>query len=81
MTEEGSCPPEFVPATRAGATEDMAGTILHLCSRAGAYCNGNVVITGMMSPILVSWYIQVILTEIFTLQMEGGFLLYQLHTK
>ncbi|GAA5905578.1 hypothetical protein JCM5296_003108 [Sporobolomyces johnsonii] len=29
-----------VPADRAGSDEDMAGTILYLCSRAGQYTNG-----------------------------------------
>ncbi|CEQ41858.1 SPOSA6832_03594 [Sporobolomyces salmonicolor] len=29
-----------VPANRAGTDEDMAGTILYLCSRAGQYTNG-----------------------------------------
>lgn len=32
----------FIPAKRFGADEDMAGTILYLASRAGAYCNGMV---------------------------------------
>ena len=38
-------PPEKIPAGRAGTEEDMAGCILYLTSRAGAYCNGNVVVT------------------------------------
>lgn len=34
-----------IPAERIGTEEDMAGTILYMCSLAGGYCNGNVVIT------------------------------------
>ena len=34
-----------IPAERPGTPEDMAGTILFLASRAGAYCDGTVVIT------------------------------------
>jgi len=41
--------PEFsqsiIPLQRAGTIEDMAGAILFLTSRAGAYLNGNVVVT------------------------------------
>ncbi|KAM0801245.1 hypothetical protein BDR22DRAFT_804941 [Usnea florida] len=33
-----------IPAERVGTEEDMGGTILYLTSRAGAYCNGNVMI-------------------------------------
>ncbi|KAI9764253.1 MAG: hypothetical protein M1835_007608 [Candelina submexicana] len=36
---------ETIPAERLGTEEDMAGTILYLTSKAGAYCNGNVLIT------------------------------------
>ena len=32
--------PRFIPARRFGGDEEMAGTILYLASRAGAYCNG-----------------------------------------
>ena len=35
---------DFIPAERVGTDEDMAGTILYLTSRAGAYCSGNVVV-------------------------------------
>jgi NAD(P)-dependent dehydrogenase (short-subunit alcohol dehydrogenase family) len=41
----GVFPKTFVPAERTGTIEDMAGTILYLTSRAGAYLNGNVVVT------------------------------------
>jgi NAD(P)-dependent dehydrogenase (short-subunit alcohol dehydrogenase family) len=42
---EGTFPKKLVPATRTGDEQDMAGVILWLCSRAGAYINGNVVVT------------------------------------
>ena len=42
---DGVFPKERIPAERAGTEEDMAGTILYMTSRAGAYCNGNVVVT------------------------------------
>jgi NAD(P)-dependent dehydrogenase (short-subunit alcohol dehydrogenase family) len=32
--------PAFIPARRFGSEEEMAGSILYLASRAGAYCNG-----------------------------------------
>jgi NAD(P)-dependent dehydrogenase (short-subunit alcohol dehydrogenase family) len=43
--EEGKFDRNLVPATRSGHEEDIAGVILWLCSKAGAYINGNVVIT------------------------------------
>jgi len=42
---EGTISPELVPATRSGGEEDMAGVILWLCSKAGSYVNGNIVVT------------------------------------
>lgn len=42
---EGTFPKDYVPATRTGDEEDMAGAILYLCSRAGAYVNGNILVT------------------------------------
>ncbi|KIW86033.1 hypothetical protein Z517_01427 [Fonsecaea pedrosoi CBS 271.37] len=42
---EGAFNREVVPATRTGDEQDMAGVILWLCSRAGAYINGCVVVT------------------------------------
>lgn len=44
-TTEGAFPPDQIPAERAGMPEDIMGPILYLASRAGAYCNGNCVIT------------------------------------
>lgn len=41
----GVFPKEKIPAERVGTQEDMAGCILYLTSRAGAYCNGSVVLT------------------------------------
>jgi NAD(P)-dependent dehydrogenase (short-subunit alcohol dehydrogenase family) len=42
---EGTFSKDVVPATRTGDEQDMAGVILWLCSRAGAYINGCVVVT------------------------------------
>ena len=42
---EGSIEWDKIPATRVGGEEDMAGVILWLCSKAGAYINGNIVVT------------------------------------
>ncbi|KZF21030.1 NAD(P)-binding protein [Xylona heveae TC161] len=38
-------PRSAFPAQRSGYEEDMAGVVLFLTSRAGAYCNGNVLVT------------------------------------
>lgn len=38
-------PKSVVPEQRFGDGEDMAGAILFLVSRAGAYINGNVLVT------------------------------------
>ncbi|KAF1831421.1 NAD(P)-binding protein [Decorospora gaudefroyi] len=38
-------PRDFIPLQRAGDVKDMAGAILFLTSRAGAYINGNVLLT------------------------------------
>ncbi|PKS05056.1 hypothetical protein jhhlp_008423 [Lomentospora prolificans] len=42
--EDTVMPKEMVPLQRMGDEQDMAGTILYLASRAGAYCNGNLLI-------------------------------------
>jgi NAD(P)-dependent dehydrogenase (short-subunit alcohol dehydrogenase family) len=44
-TQEGSFPVGLVPAKRAGGEEDMAGVTLFLCSRAGAYVNGSLILS------------------------------------
>lgn len=36
--------PNAVPLGRMGNVQEMGGTILWMLSRAGAYCNGNVVV-------------------------------------
>jgi NAD(P)-dependent dehydrogenase (short-subunit alcohol dehydrogenase family) len=33
---------KFIPARRFGGEEEMSGTVLYMASRAGAYCNGAV---------------------------------------
>lgn len=46
-----------IPAERVGSEEDMAGCILYLASRAGAYLNGNVIVTdGGRLSIMPSTY-------------------------
>ena len=42
--EEGSFEKSYIPAERTGDEEDMAGTVLYIASRAGAYLNGNVLV-------------------------------------
>jgi NAD(P)-dependent dehydrogenase (short-subunit alcohol dehydrogenase family) len=42
---EGTFGKETIPATRSGDERDMAGVVLWLCGRAGAYINGMVVVT------------------------------------
>ncbi|KAI0967390.1 hypothetical protein F4678DRAFT_446540 [Xylaria arbuscula] len=42
---ENDWPKTFVPEQRAGDTEDIAGAILFLASKAGAFINGNVLVT------------------------------------
>lgn len=50
---EGTWEKDIIPATRSGDEEDMAGVVLWLCSRAGGYTNGCVVVTdgGRMSVV------------------------------
>lgn len=42
---EGTFTKDYIPATRSGDEQDLAGVILWLASRAGAYINGCVVVT------------------------------------
>lgn len=42
---EGSVPREFIPLTRTGSPEDMAGIILWMAGSAGGFLNGTIVIT------------------------------------
>ncbi|EXJ94514.1 hypothetical protein A1O1_02910 [Capronia coronata CBS 617.96] len=54
---EGTFSKNVIPATRSGDEQDMAGVILWLCSRAGAYINGCVVVTdGGRLSVLPSSY-------------------------
>lgn len=41
---DGIFPKEKIPLERSGTEEDMAGCILFLTSKAGAYCTGNVLV-------------------------------------
>ncbi|KAI8963229.1 NAD(P)-binding protein [Daldinia sp. FL1419] len=45
IIEKGGIGKDMVPLERAGDEKDMAGAILYLASRAGAYCNGTVLVT------------------------------------
>lgn len=54
---EDAWPKEFIPAQRVGDVKDMAGAVLLLTSRAGAYINGNVmVIDGGRLSVLPATY-------------------------
>jgi hypothetical protein len=44
-TKIGSIPASIIPATRTGSEVDMAGVVLGLVGRAGAYYNGGVFVT------------------------------------
>lgn len=43
--EKQGWPKSIIPEQRAGDAQDIAGAVLFLVSRAGAYINGNVLIT------------------------------------
>lgn len=53
MVKDGKVDKNQIPTQRVGNEEDMAGTILYLASKAGSYCNGNIVVTdgGRMSIV------------------------------
>jgi len=42
---KGGIDRDMIPLARPGDLQDMAGTILYLASRAGAYCNGTVILS------------------------------------
>jgi NAD(P)-dependent dehydrogenase (short-subunit alcohol dehydrogenase family) len=44
VTDEGAFARSFLPAERAGSKEDIAGAILYMGSKAGAYLNGSIVL-------------------------------------
>ena len=45
LVGDGVFPKSKIPLQRAGTPEDMAGCILFLTSRGGAYLNGNVLVS------------------------------------
>jgi len=54
---DGTIPTNVIPLKRPGTIEDMAGAILYLTSRAGAYLNGSVIVTdGGRLSIMPSTY-------------------------
>lgn len=56
--EDGSVPKEMVPLQRMGDSQDMAGVMLYLASRAGAYCNGAVITVdgGRLGNFPTTWH-------------------------
>lgn len=57
ITGSSGFPKSMIPAERPGAPEDMAGAILYLTSKAGAYLHGNVLVTdGGRLSVLPSTY-------------------------
>jgi NAD(P)-dependent dehydrogenase (short-subunit alcohol dehydrogenase family) len=49
--------PFFIPARRFGGEEEMGGTVVYLASRAGAFCNGLVLLNdGGRASVTLSSY-------------------------
>ena len=46
LVDEGSLARTYLPAERAGSSEDLAGIILYMVSPAGGYVNGSVMLVG-----------------------------------
>ena len=44
ITQEGVFSRSYQPAERAGSIEDMAGLVMYMTSRAGAFLNGSVML-------------------------------------
>lgn len=56
-TKEGSFPTSFIPNQKTGDEQDMAGTLLYMASRAGAYMNGTILLLdGGRSGVLNTSY-------------------------
>lgn len=54
-TEDGAFGTDFIPATRLGKEEDIAGAMLYMASDAGAYMNGSIhVVDGGRMGVLPS---------------------------
>ena len=45
IVKAGGFSQSVIPLQRPGTVEDMAGAVLYLTSRAGAYLNGSVIVT------------------------------------
>ncbi|KAH7139053.1 hypothetical protein B0J11DRAFT_588693 [Dendryphion nanum] len=45
LSQHGSVSPDMIPLTRAATEEDAGGALLFMVSRAGAYCNGNILMS------------------------------------
>ena len=55
--EDGKLDRKHKPEERIGVEEDMAGTLLYLASRAGAYNNGNVcLLDGALPSVMPASY-------------------------